>query len=115
MKECDMRPLTQSDPVGTRVLYVGRADASNVADDALVAAGRVLEENHPGIVTSNDEDDGVRVQFLGLEHEPIAGEHFLADDSGNYPGLVVVGLEDWMAARSVGWWAGLPLDVPDAG
>ena len=110
-----MRPLTQSDSVGTRVLYVGRADASNVEDDALVAAGRVLQENHPGIVASNDEDRGVCVHFLGLEHEPIATQCFLADDSGNYPGLVVVSLDDWMAARSVGWWAALPLDVPDAG
>ena len=110
-----MRPLTQSDPVGTRVLYVGRGDAANVADGALVAAGRVLAENHPGIVTSNHEDDGVCVRFLGLEQEPIATQCFLADDSGHYPGLVVVGLEDWMAARSAGWWAGLPLDIAEAG
>lgn len=110
-----MRPLTQSDPVGTKVLYTGRTDASNVADSGLVAAGRILKENHPGIVTKNDPEGGVCVQFLGLEREPISSQCFLADDSGHYPGLVAVSMEDWEAAQSMGWWASLPTDVPDAG
>ena len=102
-----MRLLTQADGVGTRVLYVGRTDPANVDDDDLVAAGRVLQEHHPGIVSRIDPDDGVRVDFLGLEQEPIAAQSFLADQSGTYPGLVVVSLDDWEAARQSGWWSAL--------
>ncbi|KRB45061.1 hypothetical protein [Terrabacter sp. Root181] len=109
-----MRPLTASDPVGTHVLYVGRADPT-ASVDVDRDAGRGLEENHPGTVTAVDEQHGVRIAFLGLEHEPMAERRFRADDTGVFPGLVAVGLDDWEAARSIGWWAGLCRDAREAG
>lgn len=100
-----MRPLTLSDPVGTRVLYMGRADPANVADASLVATGNLLGEGHPGTVARVDPKGGVCVSFLGLEHEPISDTPFLPDDDGRCPGLVAVNGEEWAAACSAGWWA----------
>ncbi|CAN7370131.1 hypothetical protein LJR027_002064 [Terrabacter sp. LjRoot27] len=114
-----MRPLTTADPVGTRVLYVGRLDASldarSVADVGRADTGRVPQENHPGNVTFAHHREGLCVAFLGLENEAIAKRRFLADDRGVYPDLVVVGVDDWEAARSTGWWASLPDTIPEAG
>jgi hypothetical protein len=108
-----MRPLTSSDPVGTHVLHVARVDPT-ASVDVDQDAGRGLQENHPGTVTAV-EPDGVRIAFLGLEHEPMAERRFQADDTGVYRGLVAVGLDDWEAARSIGWWASLPSDTREAG
>lgn len=102
-----MRPLTMSDPIGTLVLYTGRADPVLVTEQDAVEAGRILGEHHPGTVTQVDPDLGICVSFLGLEDEPVCHTPFAPDEHGRIPGLVSVSAAEWEAARTTGWWSSL--------
>jgi hypothetical protein len=103
-----MRRLTYEEAAhGKRVIYTGRTTPANVTDSEPGGNGQTLTEHHPGVINRVADDRRVFVDFLGLEHQPISNIGFLPDDDGHYPGLVLVGPDDWAAACAVGGWSAL--------
>jgi hypothetical protein len=103
-----MRPLTVDDlRCGARVLYVGPASGTDIADSGLIDSGRILMERHPGLITRVTPERLVFIRFVGLECQQVCEAGFTPDPEGRYPSLVCVTTEEWVSAMSQGWWAAL--------